>query len=130
MDNYISVLKKYAVFEGRAGRREYWMFFLFTLVISIILSIVSEGIGDKVGVLGAIYGLGTLLPSLGVGIRRLHDTGRSGYWILISLIPLIGTIWIIVLLALKGNAESNKYGPSPYATMAAPSAPISPAPTI
>src|SRR3989344_3184750 len=97
MQNYISVLKKYAVWSGRAGRREYWMFFLWNAIISIILSIISSIIGDDIGILGGIYGLAVLLPGIAVAVRRLHDTGRSAWWVLLCLIPIIGWIWLIVL---------------------------------
>ena len=90
---YIQVLKNYAVFSGRARRREYWMFFLFNLIIAIILGII-EGViffdpESSRSILGTLYGLAILIPSLAVGVRRLHDTGRSGWWMLIGLIPII-----------------------------------------
>ena len=88
MNWYIGVLKQYAVFTGRAHREEYWMFFLFNILISFGLGFV-EGIVGGPGVLGMIYSLAILVPAIAVGIRRLHDTGRSGWWLLISLIPLI-----------------------------------------
>ncbi|MDD5437574.1 MAG: DUF805 domain-containing protein [Patescibacteria group bacterium] len=121
MNEYISVLKKYVVFSGRAGRREYWMFFLFNLIAIIILAIIDRLVwGDKnMSVLGSLYSLAVLLPSLGVAFRRLHDTNRSGWWILISLIPIIGTIVLIVLLALRGDKGNNKYGPEPKAVPSA-----------
>ncbi len=118
MQWYTDVLKKYAVFSGRARRKEYWMFFLFNLVISVILSIVDSVAGTNgsgVGVISTIYSLAVLIPSLAVGVRRLHDTGRSGWWILIGLIPIIGTIVLIVFLATEGNAGDNVYGPDPKA---------------
>ncbi|MFI8236139.1 DUF805 domain-containing protein [Streptomyces sp. NPDC085866] len=108
---YVDVLKKYAVFSGRARRQEYWMFFLFNLIISIVLTVVDRAIGSNV--ISLIYTLAVLLPGLGVTIRRLHDTGRSGWWIFISLIPLVGTIILIVFLATEGKAEQNQYGPNP-----------------
>ncbi|MFF7975538.1 DUF805 domain-containing protein [Streptomyces sp. NPDC007905] len=108
---YVDVLKKYAVFSGRARRQEYWMFFLFNLIISIVLTVVDRAIGSNI--LSLIYTLAILLPGLGVTIRRLHDTGRSGWWIFISLVPLVGTIILIVFLASEGKAEPNQYGPNP-----------------
>ena len=83
MDWYLQVLQKYAVFEGRARRKEYWFFALFNFIISIVISAVESGIGTG-GILGLIYVLGVFLPSVGVGIRRLHDTDRSGWWLLIG----------------------------------------------
>jgi uncharacterized membrane protein YhaH (DUF805 family) len=108
---YTDVIKQYAVFDGRAGRPEYWWFFLINAVISLILDVVFRGSTGQV--LGAIYTLAVLLPSIGVGIRRLHDTNRTGWWLLVSLIPLVGWIWIIVLLALAGDDGPNRYGPPP-----------------
>ncbi|MET9087162.1 DUF805 domain-containing protein [Streptomyces sp. NPDC004237] len=111
MNWYVDVLKKYAVFSGRARRQEYWMFFLFNVIISIVLAIVGRVIGFAA--LGAIYSLAVFLPGLGVAVRRLHDIGRSGWAILIALIPLIGTIILIVWLASEGKPEQNQYGTNP-----------------
>ena len=122
MNYYLEVLKKYAEFNGRARRAEYWYFFLFNIIISIVLGIVSSIIGDKSGVLGGLYGLAVLIPVIGVGIRRLHDIGKSGWMLLISLIPLIGWIWILVLLATDSNPGDNQYGPNPKGP--APAAPV------
>ncbi|MEV4265393.1 DUF805 domain-containing protein [Kribbella sp. NPDC049584] len=123
MQWYIDVLKKYAVFSGRARRKEYWMFVLFNVIVSIILSILDKILGldfgsgssSSSGWLSTIYSLAVLLPTIGVAIRRMHDTGRSGWWILINLIPCIGWIWFIVLAAQEGNAGDNAYGPDPKA---------------
>ena len=123
MQWYIDVLKKYAVFSGRARRKEYWMFVLFNVIASIILSILDKILGldfgsgstSSSGWLSTIYSLAVLLPTIGVAIRRMHDTGRSGWWILINLIPCIGWIWFIVLAAQEGNAGDNQYGPDPKA---------------
>ncbi|MGV9789742.1 DUF805 domain-containing protein [Streptomyces sp. NPDC004673] len=108
---YVDVLKKYAVFSGRARRQEYWMFTLFNLIISIVLSIVDNALDTQI--IQTVYGLAVLLPSLAVGARRLHDTSRSGWWLLIGLIPLIGWIILIVFFASEGKAEANEYGPNP-----------------
>ncbi|MEK7298558.1 MAG: DUF805 domain-containing protein [Candidatus Margulisiibacteriota bacterium] len=120
MNEYIAVLKKYAQFSGRSHRREYWMFFLVNLVISVLLNVI-DGIlglemGKSVGVLSAIYGLAMIIPSLSVGARRLHDTGRSGWWLLLSLIPIIGWIVLIVFLVQDSQPGTNTYGPNPKAT--------------
>lgn len=111
MSWYIEALKKYAVFSGRAHRTEYWYFFLFNVLISIVLAIIDSVVG--IGVLYAIYSLAVLIPSIAVGIRRLHDTDRSAWWLFISLIPLIGSIILIIFLASDGGFGDNKYGPSP-----------------
>ncbi|BDH03819.1 MULTISPECIES: DUF805 domain-containing protein [Streptomyces] len=108
---YVDVLKKYAVFSGRARRQEYWMFFLFNLIISIVLAIVDAALDTQV--LQLVYALAVLLPSLAVGVRRLHDTGRSGWMMLIGLIPLVGPIILIVFLASEGKPEVNQHGPNP-----------------
>ncbi|MEU1459381.1 DUF805 domain-containing protein [Streptomyces sp. NPDC005727] len=114
---YIDVLKKYAVFSGRARRQEYWMFFLFHIIISIVLAIIDAAIDSTVPAI--IYSLAVLLPGLGVSVRRLHDTDRSGWWILIGAIPLVGAIILIVFLATEGKPETNQYGPNPKYAQAA-----------
>jgi uncharacterized membrane protein YhaH (DUF805 family) len=109
---YVDVLKKYAVFSGRARRQEYWMFTLFSVIISIVLSIIDNVAGTS-PILGAIYSLVVLLPSLGVAVRRLHDTDRSGWWLLIGLVPLVGGIILLVFLASDGKPHENSHGPNP-----------------
>ncbi|MGO0061610.1 DUF805 domain-containing protein [Brevibacillus fluminis] len=111
MEWYVKVLKQYAVFQGRARRKEYWMFFLISAIISIVLSIIENLIGLP-QILSTIYTLIILLPSLGVGVRRLHDTGRSGWWLLISFIPVIGTIILLVFLCQDSHPD-NQYGSNP-----------------
>ncbi|MDD9271530.1 DUF805 domain-containing protein [Paenibacillus sp. GCM10023248] len=112
MDWYLKVLKNYVGFSGRARRKEYWMFVLFNLIISIGLAII-ERILDIKSVLTGIYSLAVLLPSLAVTFRRLHDTGKSGWWILIGLIPFIGSIVLIVFNCMDSEPNENKYGPNP-----------------
>ncbi len=118
MNWYLEVLKKYAVFTGRARRKEYWYFILFNIIISIILSAVDGMTGSYnpqtgMGLLGTIYILAILLPAVGVSIRRLHDTGRSGWWVLLSLIPLLGTIVLLVFMLQDSKPGSNQYGSNP-----------------
>lgn len=118
MNWYLEVLKKYAVFTGRARRKEYWYFLLFNIIISIILSAVDGMTGSYnpqtgMGLLGTIYVLAILLPAVGVSIRRLHDTGRSGWWVLLSLIPLLGTIVLLVFMLQDSEPGSNQYGANP-----------------
>jgi uncharacterized membrane protein YhaH (DUF805 family) len=125
MNWYIGVLKQYAVFSGRSRRQEFWMFMLFHIIISFVLSFVESMVGGP-GVLGLIYALGVLLPSLGVSIRRLHDTGRSGWWILIVLVPIVGGIVLLVYYCQDSAAGENQFGASPKEG-AAPAAPAAPA---
>jgi len=112
MNWFIEVVKKYAVFSGRARRKEYWMYTLFYVIFAIVAGIVDAVLfGSQI--LTLVLALGLLLPSLGVAVRRLHDTGRSGWWILIGLVPLVGGIVLLVFLCLEGEAGSNKYGHNP-----------------
>ena len=118
MDWFLGALKKYAVFEGRARRREYWFFVLFAVLIQIGLNIVDRMLGmfsaeNGIGILGGIFALAILVPSLAVGARRLHDTGRSGWWLLIWLIPIIGWIVLIVFFVMDSQPGTNAYGPNP-----------------
>ncbi|MEV6414281.1 DUF805 domain-containing protein [Kribbella sp. NPDC051718] len=121
MQWYTDVIKKYAEFSGRARRKEYWMFVLFNAIIGIVLSIIDLVIGtkfgpnDSVGVLSGLYSLAVLVPGLAVSWRRLHDTGRSGWWYLINLVPCVGWIVFLVFAIQEGNAGDNAYGPDPKA---------------
>ncbi|MFV8817710.1 DUF805 domain-containing protein [Haliea sp. E17] len=118
MNWYLDVLKKYAVFDGRARRKEYWFFVLFNIIALLVLSFVDSLFGTYdpevgVGILSGIYCLAIFLPALGVAIRRLHDTDRSGWWILVGFIPLIGGIVLLVFYVLDGTPGSNRFGPNP-----------------
>lgn len=116
MNWYLSVLKNYAVFEGRAHRTEYWMFVLFNFLISLALAIVDAAIfGQGGGLLSPLYALGVFIPSLAVGVRRLHDTNRSGWWLLIALVPLVGFIVLLVFTVSEGDKGPNDYGADPWA---------------
>jgi len=110
MDYFIEALKKYAEFTGRASRTQYWMFILFYLLIYIGFSVLDAFIGQEI--LSILYSLALLLPSISVATRRLHDTGRSGWWQLIVLIPIIGLIILIVFL-VQDSHEDNEYGENP-----------------
>lgn len=112
MNWYLEVLKKYAVFEGRARRKEYWMFFLFNFIIVFALGIIEELIGGP-GLISTLYLLAVLIPSIAVGVRRLHDIGRSGWWLLIGVIPLIGGIVLLVFFVKDSSAGPNQYGANP-----------------
>ena len=120
---YIEVLKKYAVFSGRARRAEFWYFFLFSAIISIFLTLIDEFMGlkfevrgENLGFLSTLYYIAVLVPYLAVIFRRLHDTDRSGWWILIFFIPIVGVIVAVVFLALKGTEGDNRFGPDPKAS--------------
>jgi len=112
MSWYLQVLKKYAVFSGRARRKEYWYFVLFNVVISFVLEWIDYLVGTYY-VLSGLYYLAVLLPSMGVSTRRLHDTDHSGWWLLIGLIPLIGPITLLIYMVSEGQALTNQYGPPP-----------------
>ena len=107
-----SVFSKYAVFSGRAGRPEFWWFALFNVIASVILGAVDYLLFGR-EILGAVYGLAVLLPGLGVAVRRLHDIGRSGWWILVGIIPLVGWIVLLVWYLTPGTPGSNEYGAAP-----------------
>ncbi len=115
MNYYLSVLKKYAVFNGRASRSEYWYFFLFNAIISSVLAllVVVPKIGLLFALIRIIYVLAVIIPSLAVSIRRLHDIGKSGWWYFIIFIPFVGAIWLLVLYVVDSSPGDNKYGPNP-----------------
>ena len=115
---YLEALKKYAVFHGRSRRAEYWYFVLFNLIVAIVLAAIDSLLGtfssaQNIGLLSGIYSLAVLIPTLAVTFRRLHDIDRSGWWILINLVPLIGTIVLLVFALMDGTPGDNRYGPNP-----------------
>ena len=123
MNWYLEVLKKYGVFNGRARRKEYWYFVLFNIIISIVLAVIDGVAGTfsaeaGMGLLGGIYILVVLIPSIAVSVRRLHDTNRSGWWLLIGLIPLIGGIVLLIFMVQDSKPDENQYGPNPKNTTA------------
>ena len=118
MNWYLGVLKKYATFEGRARRREYWFFVLFYVLVLLLLSAVdgltgTYNVDAGIGLLGGLYILATIIPSLAVMVRRLHDTDRSGWWVLIGLIPLLGDLVLLVFMCLDSQPGANRFGPNP-----------------
>jgi uncharacterized membrane protein YhaH (DUF805 family) len=121
MNWYLEVLKKYAVFDGRARRQEFWMFVLFNVIISIVLQVIEGFLGLKMsngaGILSSLYSLAVLVPNIAVGVRRLHDTGRSGLWYLIVL-TCVGVIVLLVWFVEDSQPQANKYGPNPKGGMA------------
>lgn len=120
MQWYLKALKQYADFKGRAQRKEYWMFTLFNFLAMVLLGAVGAllggggegGLGD---VLQGLYGLGVLVPGIAVTVRRLHDIGKSGWWGLVALIPLIGSLILIYFAVKDSQPETNEYGPNPKA---------------
>ncbi|MCY7397860.1 MAG: DUF805 domain-containing protein [Sphingomonas bacterium] len=112
-------LTKYADFSGRAPRAEYWWFYLLSIVAYIVATIVDSVIGTgaalgSYGILSLVVMLGLVIPSLAAGVRRLHDTDRSGWWMLIVLVPLVGAIVLLVFFVLEGTKDDNRFGPNPY----------------
>ena len=118
MNWYLDVLKNYAVFQGRARRSEFWYFTLFHFIAIVVLSVIDGMLG--IALLSSIYVLATLIPSLAVAVRRFHDTGRSGWWVLIALIPFVGSIISLVLMCFEGEPQANAYGPNPKGETAGP----------
>lgn len=115
---YLKVLNHYADFNERASRTEYWMFVLFSIAFAMVATILDNLFGLTVGELPYgifyfLYGLGVFIPTLVVGVRRLHDVGKSGWMIFVALIPLIGTIWLFVLLVTDSSPRENQYGANP-----------------
>jgi len=119
---YLEVLKKYAVFNGRARRKEYWMFFLFNIIICFVLGFVEGLVGiaaeSGTGVLSILYVLAVLIPGIAVSVRRLHDINRSGWWLLLSPVPLIGAIVLLVFMVQDSQPGENQYGSNPKAVTA------------
>jgi uncharacterized membrane protein YhaH (DUF805 family) len=120
MDWYLEALKKYAVFEGRSRRKEYWFFGFFNAIFSVVLVIADVLFGtsgglSSPGLLSGLYTLGVFLPALAVLVRRLHDTNRSGWWVLISFLPLIGVLVLLFFSLQEGQPGENQYGISPKA---------------
>jgi uncharacterized membrane protein YhaH (DUF805 family) len=117
MNWYLEALKKYAVFNGRARRKEYWMFTLFNFIIAFGIGFMEGlfGMGGEsvLGPISIVYALAVLIPGLAVSIRRLHDTGRSGWWLFITAIPIIGPLVLIWFMIQEGQATDNLYGPDP-----------------
>ena len=126
MDMMFEPLKKYAQFTGRSRRKEYWMFFLFTFVVSFVLQILAgmlsggrsengmpSGLGMVVFIVLCLFALAILIPSIALAFRRLHDTNRSAWWLLIGLVPFIGGIVLLVFYVMDGTPGPNKFGPDP-----------------
>jgi len=118
MNWYLKCLKQYADFGGRARRKEYWMFFLFNFIFSFVLGFIDGFLGLAnyeigLGVFSGIYSLAVLIPGLAVGVRRLHDIGKSGWNYLFILIPIVGVILILVWFCTEGEHATNNWGEDP-----------------
>jgi uncharacterized membrane protein YhaH (DUF805 family) len=122
MSWYLAVLKKYAVFNGRARRKEYWIFYLVNVLIIIGLVLLDGLLGlpqaADLGPLSGLYLILVLLPAIAVGVRRLHDTGRSGWWLLLSIVPIIGPLVLLVFYVQDSTPGDNKYGANPKTAVA------------
>jgi uncharacterized membrane protein YhaH (DUF805 family) len=119
MNWFMDVLRnKYATFEGRARRKEYWFYVLFYVLVFCVLAFVDGLIGTfseeaGLGLISGLFVLATLVPSLAVTVRRLHDTDRSGWWVLIGLIPIAGDLVLLVFTVMDSQPGANQYGPNP-----------------
>jgi uncharacterized membrane protein YhaH (DUF805 family) len=126
MNMMFEPLKKYAQFSGRAQRAEFWQFWLFTVVVSIVFQVLlgavgggmapgatPTGVGMVVALIYLVVMLGLLIPSLAVSFRRLHDTDRSAWWLLIGLIPILGALVLLYFYIVDGTPGPNKFGPDP-----------------
>ncbi len=121
MEWYTMVWKKYAQFDGRSRRKEYWIFALFNAIVSIVvyaamLAAFAAGqryIGMILAVVCIVYGLAGLIPGIAVSIRRLHDTNKRGWWLLFALVPFVGGLVLLVFMVIEGDSGPNLYGPSP-----------------
>ncbi len=118
MSWYLEALKKYATFRGRSRRKEYWYFTLFNMIVMLLLMAIDGMMGSfsskaGIGFLSTIYSLAVIIPGIAVSIRRLHDTSRSGWWLLISFVPIIGGIVLLVFMVQDSKPGENEFGPNP-----------------
>jgi uncharacterized membrane protein YhaH (DUF805 family) len=116
MNEFLKVVKNYVGFSGRAGRREYWMFVLVYMLIyiglAILTAIMPNMLAKLLGLVTLVFAVGLLIPSIAVGVRRLHDSDHSGWWMLLMLVPLAG-LYVLYLLIIEGTSGSNRFGESP-----------------
>ena len=116
IDYYILAFQKYAQFSGRSTRAEYWWFYLVTIAVSLLLAILDSVFSIPFTLLSTIYFFASLIPSLSIQVRRLHDVDKSGWYILLNFVIIIGWIWLLVLNILDSTPGDNKYGPNPKGT--------------
>ena len=115
---FIKVVKEYATFKGRARRKEYWFYYLFYLLFFVVAFVVDFAVGTwddaaQIGLFSTVYPLALLIPTIAVTVRRLHDTGRSGWWFLLVLVPIVGHLVLLVFMVLDSQPGDNAYGANP-----------------
>jgi len=110
----LCVRNKYADFKGRARRKEYWMYYLVYIILAFLVGFIDGFLG-LYPILSSIFSLALLIPSIAVAVRRLHDTGKSGWWLLISLVPLLGALYLLYLMIKDSQPDTNAWGPNPKA---------------
>lgn len=119
MDWMLMPLRRYADFSGRSQRKEYWMFVLGMIIVFVVLGIVegilgiNQMVGGVYGPLTALAGLGVIVPGIAVQVRRFHDQDKSGWFVLLGLIPFVGSIAVLVFMCLDGTRGDNRFGPDP-----------------
>lgn len=117
MNWYLDAWKNYFTFTGRSRRKAYWMFVLFNVIAIVLANFLDNALGlagqGGYGPISTIYGLAVFIPGLALAVRRLHDTGRSGWWMLIALLPVIGGIVLIIFFVLDSESGANRFGPNP-----------------
>ena len=118
MEWYLIVLKKYATFAGRPRPKEYWMYTLINFLIIVALAFLEVLVLGTNGTIGLVYSVAVIIPGISVIVRRLHDTGRSGWWFWIAIVPVIGIFVLLYFLIISGNDDANEYGDNPILTPA------------
>lgn len=113
IDYYILAFQKYGQFSGRATRSEYWWFYLVTIAVTILISILESILNIPFGLISVLYFIISFIPTLSIQVRRLHDVDKSGWYILLNFVIIIGWIWLLILSILDSTPGDNKYGPNP-----------------
>ena len=118
MNWFLKCFHEYVTFSGRARRKEYWMFWLFNFIVSFVIGLIEGLAGMEVQFLSTLYSLAVLLPGISVSVRRLHDIEKSGWWLWIGVVPIVGAIVLLVFACLEGTKGPNRFGPDPKAEAA------------